>query len=165
VFQRTMQGPLALPAGIGPPADWEPYDDVEGDPSRDGGLTGPDGDVVGVHEGAVEESSGRGTGVSGGSGAEGEMLEPAASSAQGGTATATRPARSRTSLPRMTDLRGREVLAVAPLIALMILLGFYPKPLTDVITPAVNFTLEDAGRSDPAPTQGQGEPAASTENG
>jgi len=49
---------------------------------------------------------------------------------------------------RMRDLRLREVLAVAPLIALMIFLGFYPKPLTDVINPAVNATLSDAGVTD-----------------
>ena len=52
------------------------------------------------------------------------------------------------------------VLAVAPLLALMVFLGFYPKPLTDVITPAVDATMQDAGFTDPAPTQGDGEPAA-----
>jgi NADH-quinone oxidoreductase subunit M len=61
---------------------------------------------------------------------------------------------------RIRDLNAREVLAIAPLIALMIFLGFYPKPLTDVITPAVDATMQDAGQSDPAPTQGDGEPAA-----
>ena len=60
----------------------------------------------------------------------------------------------------MRDLQLREVLAVAPLIALMIFLGFYPKPLTDVITPAVDATMQDAGVSDPEPTLGDGEPAA-----
>jgi NADH-quinone oxidoreductase subunit M len=54
---------------------------------------------------------------------------------------------------RMRDLQLREVLAVAPLIALLIVLGFYPKPLTDVITPAVNATMHDVGVHDPAPTQ------------
>jgi NADH-quinone oxidoreductase subunit M len=53
----------------------------------------------------------------------------------------------------MRDLKLREVVAVAPLIALMIFLGFYPKPLTDVITPAVNATMKDVGVHDPAPTQ------------
>jgi len=64
-----------------------------------------------------------------------------------------RPNRDAPVRPRMTDLSGREMLAVAPLIALMLVLGFYPKPLTDVIAPAVSFTMQDAGRSDPAPTQ------------
>ena len=53
----------------------------------------------------------------------------------------------------MRDLKLREVLAVAPLLALMLFLGFYPKPLTDVITPAVNATMSDVGVQDPAPTQ------------
>ncbi|MEU7893519.1 NADH-quinone oxidoreductase subunit M [Nonomuraea sp. NPDC049152] len=39
------------------------------------------------------------------------------------------------------DLNGRELWVVAPLIALIIGLGFYPKPLLDVINPAVDHTL------------------------
>ena len=54
----------------------------------------------------------------------------------------------------LRDLRLREVLAIAPLLALMVFLGVYPKPLTDVINPAVTATMKDAGRTDPAPTQG-----------
>jgi NADH-quinone oxidoreductase subunit M len=61
---------------------------------------------------------------------------------------------------KVRDLNLREVLAIAPLLALMIFLGFYPKPLTDVITPAVDATMQDVGVTDPAPTQGDGEPAA-----
>ena len=57
---------------------------------------------------------------------------------------------------RMADLKLREVLAVAPLLALMIFLGFYPSALTDVVNPAVDATMQDAGRTDPAPTQGDG---------
>lgn len=34
------------------------------------------------------------------------------------------------------------------------LLGFYPKPVTDVINPAVQATMDDIGRSDPAPSVG-----------
>ncbi|WP_117212675.1 NADH-quinone oxidoreductase subunit M [Allorhizocola rhizosphaerae] len=39
------------------------------------------------------------------------------------------------------DITGREVLVVAPLIALLLGLGFYPKPVLDVINPAVEKTL------------------------
>ncbi|MCW2498386.1 MAG: proton-translocating NADH-quinone oxidoreductase, chain [Frankiales bacterium] len=58
-----------------------------------------------------------------------------------------------TAHAHLKDLRGREVAALAPLLALMIFLGFYPKPVTDVITPAVQATLQDAGTTDPTPTQ------------
>ncbi|MGZ6792927.1 MAG: NADH-quinone oxidoreductase subunit M [Mycobacteriales bacterium] len=52
----------------------------------------------------------------------------------------------------MKDLNVREVAALAPLIALMLLLGFYPKPVTDIINPAVKATMQDVGAHDPAPT-------------
>ena len=53
------------------------------------------------------------------------------------------------------DLTLREKVVVAPLVALLLLLGFYPKPVTDVINPAVQATLEqDLGKQDPAPTVG-----------
>jgi len=59
------------------------------------------------------------------------------------------------------DITLREKVVVAPLIALILLLGFYPKPLTDVINPAVQATLSnDVGTSDPAPTVGDNQEAA-----
>jgi NADH-quinone oxidoreductase subunit M len=51
----------------------------------------------------------------------------------------------------ITDLRGYEVLALAPLIAFIFVLGFYPQPLLDVIDPSVDATLEQVGVEDPAP--------------
>ncbi len=50
------------------------------------------------------------------------------------------------------DLNGREVLVVAPLVALILLLGIYPKPVLDVIKPAVQATMHDIGAHDPAPS-------------
>ncbi|MEU3452485.1 NADH-quinone oxidoreductase subunit M [Micromonospora sp. NPDC006766] len=58
------------------------------------------------------------------------------------------------------DLSLREKVVVAPLIALIVLLGFYPKPVTDVINPAVKATMQDVGRTDPAPTVGSVQEAA-----
>jgi NADH-quinone oxidoreductase subunit M len=52
----------------------------------------------------------------------------------------------------MRDLVPREALAVAPLLAVIIAFGVYPKPLTDVITPAVNNTLQYVQQEDPEPT-------------
>ena len=49
------------------------------------------------------------------------------------------------------DISLRESIVVAPLIALLVIFGFYPKPLLDVINPAVAATMQDVGKSDPAP--------------
>ncbi|MFF1409796.1 NADH-quinone oxidoreductase subunit M [Streptomyces sp. NPDC058289] len=51
----------------------------------------------------------------------------------------------------MPDLRLREVLVVAPLIALLIGLGVYPKVLTDIVNPAVKHTMSDVKQTDPKP--------------
>jgi NADH-quinone oxidoreductase subunit M len=50
------------------------------------------------------------------------------------------------------DLSLREAVVVTPLIALILVLGFYPKPVLNVINPAVKATLSDVGKSDPAPS-------------
>ena len=50
---------------------------------------------------------------------------------------------------KFRDLNVREIAAVAPLIALIVFLGVYPKPLLDVINPAVRFTLHDVHKTDP----------------
>ncbi|WP_407560466.1 NADH-quinone oxidoreductase subunit M [Streptomyces sp. 184] len=52
---------------------------------------------------------------------------------------------------KLPDLRVREVLVVAPLIALLIGLGVYPKPLTEIVNPAVEHTMSDVQKSDPEP--------------
>jgi NADH-quinone oxidoreductase subunit M len=39
------------------------------------------------------------------------------------------------------DISTREMLVVGPLIALLLMLGFYPKPVLDVVTPAVQATF------------------------
>ncbi|GAA3246011.1 NADH-quinone oxidoreductase subunit M [Streptomyces lavendulae] len=51
----------------------------------------------------------------------------------------------------MRDLRLREVLVVAPLIALLIALGVYPQPLTTIVNPAVEHTMSDVKQTDPKP--------------
>ncbi|WP_326620067.1 NADH-quinone oxidoreductase subunit M [Streptomyces decoyicus] len=52
----------------------------------------------------------------------------------------------------MPDLRVRELVVVAPLIALLLFLGVYPKPLTDLVNPAVGHTLSVVDKKDPQPT-------------
>ncbi|MEU5437578.1 NADH-quinone oxidoreductase subunit M [Streptomyces sp. NPDC020719] len=51
----------------------------------------------------------------------------------------------------MPDLKVRELLVVAPLIALLVFLGVYPKPLTDIVNPAVGHTMSDVHKKDPKP--------------
>jgi len=51
----------------------------------------------------------------------------------------------------MPDLRPRELWAVGPLIAVLIFFGVYPKPLLDVINPAVHDTLAQVHVTDPKP--------------
>lgn len=58
---------------------------------------------------------------------------------------------------RVTDLGGRELVAVVPLIAALLVFGFYPMPLLDVINPYVEGVLAHAGVSDPVPTVGLAE--------
>jgi NADH-quinone oxidoreductase subunit M len=49
------------------------------------------------------------------------------------------------------DLSLRETFAVAPLIILIIALGVYPRPIIDMINPAVKYTMHDVGQTDPTP--------------
>ena len=57
---------------------------------------------------------------------------------------------------RLRDLVPREILVVAPLIALLIVLGVYPKPALDVINPAVTHTLTTIDQPDPVPQIAEG---------
>nr|WP_296770466.1 NADH-quinone oxidoreductase subunit M [Rhodococcus sp. (in: high G+C Gram-positive bacteria)] len=55
---------------------------------------------------------------------------------------------SRAENEGMKDLVPRELVVMAPLIALLIVLGVYPKPLLDIVSPAVDTTItavESAG--------------------
>ncbi|MFF0411824.1 NADH-quinone oxidoreductase subunit M [Kitasatospora sp. NPDC004745] len=61
----------------------------------------------------------------------------------------------------MPDLKVRELAVVAPLVALTVLLGVYPKPLTDLVNPSVNATLSQVHETDPAPVH----PVAATSGG
>jgi NADH-quinone oxidoreductase subunit M len=51
----------------------------------------------------------------------------------------------------MADLKARELLVVTPLIALLLFLGVYPKPVTDIVNPSVHHTLSDVHKTDPKP--------------
>ncbi len=64
--------------------------------------------------------------------------------------TMTGPVRESTR--HIRDLRPREVTALAPLLLLIVVLGFYPKPALDVLNPTVDSILQHVGVEDPAPT-------------
>ncbi|GHF56821.1 NADH-quinone oxidoreductase subunit M [Streptomyces mashuensis] len=51
----------------------------------------------------------------------------------------------------MPDLRARELVVVTPLVVLLLVLGIYPKPVTDVLDPAVQHTMSQVHKGDPAP--------------
>jgi NADH-quinone oxidoreductase subunit M len=55
---------------------------------------------------------------------------------------------------KFRDVNAREIAAVAPLLALIIFLGVYPKPVLDVINPAVKATLTNVHKTDPIPQYG-----------
>jgi NADH-quinone oxidoreductase subunit M len=70
-----------------------------------------------------------------------------------GAATAPEAATQR-QRARFPDLSVLEVAVLAPLVALILLLGLYPQPVLTVITPSVGATLTEVGLSDPVVGQG-----------
>jgi NADH-quinone oxidoreductase subunit M len=66
-----------------------------------------------------------------------------------GPGTATAPKAS-----RFPDLSVREVSVLVPLVALILLLGFFPQPVLNVVNPSVGATLTEVGLSDPVLGQG-----------
>lgn len=56
----------------------------------------------------------------------------------------------------LPDLNLREKIAISPVIAIIIALGFYPSPLLNIINPASAHVIESAGFTDPAPTENAG---------
>jgi NADH-quinone oxidoreductase subunit M len=66
---------------------------------------------------------------------------------------------TRPGLEGIRDLGAREVLAVAPLMVALLFLGFYPKPVLDVINPVTDTTMSNVGVTDAPPNVIQGEEA------
>jgi NADH-quinone oxidoreductase subunit M len=61
-------------------------------------------------------------------------------SVAGGPGAATDP--SLGARRAITDLGGRERWVLAPMVILILLLGFYPKPLLDIVNPSVGATVQ-----------------------
>ncbi|HET7682698.1 MAG TPA: NADH-quinone oxidoreductase subunit M [Marmoricola sp.] len=58
---------------------------------------------------------------------------------------------TRPEIVAMPDLNTREVVSLAPVLLLIVVLGFFPKPLLSIINPAVEHTMQQVDRSDPEP--------------
>jgi NADH-quinone oxidoreductase subunit M len=65
----------------------------------------------------------------------------------------------RDGVEKLKDLNFREVFAIAPLVVLIVGFGLYPKPVVDIIKPAIETTMQHVGVTDKAPqipvTEGQ----------
>jgi len=70
-----------------------------------------------------------------GGGGPGTMLDPAVAAARPGSG--------------FPDLGRREIAVLTPLILLILVLGFFPGPVLDVITPSVVATMNEVGLPDP----------------
>src|SRR3954451_14553678 len=58
----------------------------------------------------------------------------------------------RAGLENMRDLNFREAWVIAPVMAVIVALGIYPKPLLDVINPSVKTTIAPVRSHDPNPS-------------
>ncbi len=65
--------------------------------------------------------------------------------------TATGPVSEGVAAHVKSDIGGRERLALAPLVVLIIVLGVFPKPILNLIEPSVGATMNHVGVSDPQP--------------
>jgi len=90
--------------------------------------------VLGALDSAVPSAASAGRSTS--AGGPGTMLDPAISTKKGGGSG-------------FPDLGKREIAVLTPLIVLILVLGFFPGPVLDVITPSVVATMNEVGLPDP----------------
>lgn len=57
----------------------------------------------------------------------------------------------------LSDLNLREKIAIAPVLAIIVVLGFYPSPLLKIINPAASHVIAQMGFSDPVPNVTSGD--------
>lgn len=76
----------------------------------------------------------------GGAGGPGSMIDPVVAAERKGSG--------------FPDLTGREIGVLAPLIIAIVVLGFYPAPVLDLINPSVTATMQEVGLPDPVPAGG-----------
>ena len=66
---------------------------------------------------------------------------------------------TRPEVAGFADLNLRELAAVAPIVLLLVVLGFFPKPLNALFDKPVEHTMSQVGATDPAPSAGDQEAA------
>ena len=71
----------------------------------------------------------------GGAGGPGAMIDPAIATRRAGTG--------------FPDLSVREITVLVPLIVAILVLGFFPGPVLDVVNPSVAATMSEVGLADP----------------
>ena len=49
----------------------------------------------------------------------------------------------------------REKIAIAPVVLIIVVMGFYPKPVLDIINPTAEKVVVNAGFTDPVPKIGK----------
>ncbi len=129
-YQRTMQGPLRGAAVLGA---------IERGPAPAGagaGARAPAGSGAASAGGSASAGSGAASaGGSASAGGPGTMLDPAVKAARTGIG--------------FPDLSRREIAVLTPLIFMIMVLGFVPGPVLDVITPSVVATMNEVGLPDP----------------
>jgi NADH-quinone oxidoreductase subunit M len=70
--------------------------------------------------------------------------------------TMTGPVTEGTAEHVTADLGGREKAVLAPLIIVLLVFGFFPKPMLNVIEPAARATMSQVGMTDPQPVVKEG---------
>lgn len=61
---------------------------------------------------------------------------------------------ARTMTARFGDLNRVEIAVLTPLVALILVLGFFPGPVLDVLGPTVSATMSEVGLADPVTPTG-----------
>ncbi|NYJ75828.1 NADH-quinone oxidoreductase subunit M [Allobranchiibius huperziae] len=148
LYKNVFTGPAPLAHEAG-----------DGEPGEHGGGDGRAGELVPAGGGSVATQAGQADGPHASvHGEHSEHGEYAASDegdqhgahAAGHAPTGHAAARGRVLVVPDLDLRERVVAGV--LVAIIVALGFYPKPVLDVLRPATNATMNLVQMHDPAPS-------------
>jgi NADH-quinone oxidoreductase subunit M len=55
---------------------------------------------------------------------------------------------------KVTEITTREKVAIAPVLAVIVILGFFPQVVLDIVNPAVSRVMAVVNAVDPAPSEG-----------